>query len=107
LKKTYSPEVRERAVQMVLDHQHKHEHASERAAICSIAAKIGCSGETLRSWVRQHERDDGPREGMTCDVRERLKAPDRENRELRQAGEVLRKASACLAQLGLDASPRT
>ena len=98
--KTYSPEVRARAVRMVAEHQ--GEHASPWAAICSIAAKIGCSGETLRGWVRQAERDQGLREGMTSETRERLKALERENRELRQANEILRKASAYFAQAELD-----
>ncbi|MFJ7441336.1 IS3 family transposase [Methylorubrum thiocyanatum] len=88
----FSPEVRERAVRMVLDHQ--GEHGSQYAAIRSIAAKIGCSGETLRNWVRQAERDQGQRAGPTTDERERIKALERENRELRQANEILRKASA-------------
>jgi transposase len=103
--KTYSPEVKDRAVRMVLEHQ--GEHASQWAAICSIATKIGCSGETLRSWVRQRERDDGLREGMTSEVRDRLKALERENRELRQANEILRKASAYFAQAELDRRSRT
>jgi transposase len=85
---------------MVLEHQ--GEHASRWGAICSIAAKIGCSEETLRSWMRQRERDDGLREGMAGEVRERLKALERENRELRQANEILRKASAYCAQAELD-----
>ena len=96
--KTYPPEVRARAVRMVTEHQ--GEHASQWAAICSIAAKIGCSGETLRGWVRQAERDQGLREGMTSETRERLKALERENRELRQANEILRKASAYFAHGG-------
>ena len=96
----YSPEVRGRAVRMVLDHQ--GEHASQWAAISSIAAKIGCTAETLRSWVRQAERDQGLRAGPTTDERERIKALERENRELRQANEILRKASAYFAQAELD-----
>ena len=96
----FSPEVRTRAVRMVLDQA--GEHPSRWAAMSSIAAKIGCSGETLRHWVRQHERDAGLRDGMTSEVRERLKALERENRELRQANEILRKASAYFAQAELD-----
>ena len=96
----YSPEVRARAVRMVLDHQ--GEHASQWAAINSIAAKIGCSGETLRNWIRQSERDQGMRGGPTTDERERIKALERENRELRQANEILRKASAYFAMAELD-----
>jgi transposase len=96
----YSAEVRERAVRMVLDHQ--GEHGSQYAAIRSIAAKIGCSGETLRHWVRQAERNEGLRAGLTTDERERIKALERENRELRQANEILRKASAYFAQAELD-----
>ncbi|WP_156650071.1 MULTISPECIES: IS3 family transposase [Methylobacterium] len=88
----YSPEVRARAVRMVLDHQ--GEHASQWAAINSIAAKIGCSGETLRNWIRQSERDTRQRGGPSTDEREQIKALERENRELRQANEILRKASA-------------
>ena len=96
----YSPEVRARAVRMVLDHQ--GEHASQYAAIQSIAQKIGCSGETLRHWVRQAERDQGLRAGPSTDERDRIKALERENRELRQANEILRKASAYFAQAELD-----
>ena len=96
----YSPEVRERAVRMVFDHQ--GEHASQYEAIRSIAQKIGCSGETLRNWVRQAERDQGQRAGPTPDEHERIKALERENRELRQANEILRKASAYFAQAELD-----
>ena len=68
----------------------------------SIASKIGCTGETLRKWVRQAERDQGFRDGATTEERDRLKALERENRELRQANEILRKASAYFAQAELD-----
>ncbi|WP_114857441.1 IS3 family transposase [Azospirillum brasilense] len=88
----YAPEVRERAVRMVFEHE--GEHASQWAAISSIAAKIGCTPETLRGWVRQAERDQGKRPGPTTDEQERIKALEREVRELRQANEILRKASA-------------
>ena len=96
----YSPEVVERAVRMVFEHG--AEHASQWAAIESIAAKIGCTAETLRRWVRQRERDTGKREGMTTAEHERIKALEREVRELRQANEILRKASAYFAQAELD-----
>ena len=98
--KNYSAEVRERAVRMVREHQ--GEHASQWAAIASIAAKIGCTGETLRLWVRRAERDQGGGAGLTSDDRERIKTLERENRELRQANEILRKASAYFAQAELD-----
>ena len=101
----FSPEVRERAVRMVRDHQ--GEHGSPRAAMQSIAAKIGCSGETLRKWVRQAERDRGQRSGPTTDERERIKALEREVRELRQANEILRKASAYFAMAELDRRSRS
>jgi transposase len=91
----FSPEVRQRAVRMVLDHG--GDHASQWAALGSIAAKIGCTTETLRKWVRQAERDQGVRAGPTTDERERIKALEREVRELRQANEILRKASAYFA----------
>ena len=97
---TFSPEVRDRAVRMV--REHKGEHASEWATISSIAGKIGCKAETLRLWVRRGERDRGLRPGPTSEDRERLKALERENRELRQANEILRKASAYFAQAELD-----
>lgn len=96
----YSPEVIERAVRMVFEHG--AEHASQWAAIESIAAKIGCTAETLRRWVRQRERDTGQREGMTSAEHERIKALEREVRELRQVNEILRKASAYFAQAELD-----
>ena len=96
----YAPEVRARAVRMV--QEHGRDHASQWAAIASIAAKIGCTGETLRKWVRQAERDQGARPGPTTEERERIKALEREVRELRQANEILRKASAYFAQAELD-----
>ena len=96
----FSPEVRERAVRMVLEHG--GDHASQWAAIGSIASKIGCTGETLRKWVRQAERDRGQRAGVTSDERGRMKSMEREIRELRQANEILRKASAYFAQAELD-----
>ncbi len=100
----YSPEVRERAVRMVREHE--REHASQWAAITSIAEKIGCSGETLRNWVRQAERDEGLRPGLTTDEQQRLKDLERENRELKRANEILRKASAYFAQAELDRRPK-
>ena len=96
----YSPEVRARAVRMVMEHG--AEHASQWAAIVSIAAKFGCSAQTLHNWVPQAERDAGARAGLSTDERERMKALERENRELRQANEILRKASAYFAQAELD-----
>ena len=100
----YSPEVRERAVRMVLEHQERYD--SQWAAICSIAEKIGCSSETLRKWVRQMERDQGHRPGLTTDERQHLKELERENRELKRANEILRKASAYFAAAELDRRPR-
>ena len=96
----YSPEVRERAVRLVFEHQAEYE--SQWAAMHSIAAKIGCTTETLRKWVRQAEKDQGIREGLTSDERERLKALERENRELKRANEILPQASAYFAQAELD-----
>jgi transposase-like protein len=86
--------------------EHEREYSSQWAAITSIAQKIGCSGETLRSWVRQAERDDGLRPGLTSDERRRLKELERENRELKRANEILRKASAYFAQAELDRRPK-
>ena len=102
--KRYSPEVRERAVRLVFEQQGEHE--SQGAAIGSIAAKIGCTAETLRGWVRQAERDQGTRPGLSSDERERLKALERENRELKRANEILRKASAFFAQAELARRPK-
>ena len=100
----FSPEVRERAIRMVLEHQ--EEHPSQWAAIGSIASKIGCTAETLRKWVRQAERDAGRRPGLTTEERQRLKELERENRELRRANEILKKASAYFAQAELDRRPK-
>jgi transposase len=99
-RKRFAPEVRARAVRMVFEHQ--GDHATQWAAIGSIASKIGCSAETLRNWVRQAERDSGARAGPTSEERDRIRALEREVRELRQANEILRKASAYFAQAELD-----
>ena len=104
VQKRYPKEVKERAVRMVFDHL--GEYSSQWAAIGSISSKIGCTGETLRSWVRQAEVDQGRRGGSTSDERARLKELERENRELRRINEILRKASAFFAQAELDRRPR-
>jgi transposase len=96
----YPPEVRERAVRMVLEQA--KEHASQWAAIEAIAPKIGCAAQTLHNWLVQAERDAGLRAGLTSDERERMKALEREVKELRQANEILRKASAYFALAELD-----
>ena len=100
----YSPEVRERAVRMVLTGE--HEHSSRWAAIKSVAAKIGCTPETLRSWLNKSEVDSGARSGVTSDDAARMKELERENRELKRANEILRKASAFFAQAELDRKPK-
>ena len=100
----YAPEVRERAVRLVLEHQ--QEYGSQWAALQSIAGKFGCTPETLRKWVRQAERDQGLRGGMTTSDQDRLKQLERENRELKRANEILRKASAYFAQAELDRRPK-
>ena len=100
----YSPEFRERTVRMLLDQQ--HEHNSQWAAMNSIAGKVGCTAETLRKWVRQTEIDQGKRSGTSTTEREQLKQLQRENRELKQANEILRKAAAFFAQAELDRRPR-
>ncbi len=96
----YSPEVRERAVRMV--QEHRGEYSSLWAAIESIAPKIGCVPQTLHEWVRKYEVDTGLRDGITTDERERLKALEREVKELRRANEILKLASAFFAQAELD-----
>ncbi len=96
----FSPEVRERAVRMV--QEHRNEYPSEWAAIESIAPKIGCVPQTLNDWVRRHEIDTGLRDGVTTEERERIKALERENKELRRANEILKLASAFFAQAELD-----
>ncbi len=102
-KKRYPSEVRERAVRMVLDQRGQHE--SPWAAISSIAPKIGCSPETLRKWVRREERDTGQRPGPASEEPARLKVLEREDRELRQANEILRKASAFFAHEAASTPP--
>jgi transposase-like protein len=100
----YSREVRERAVRMVFEHA--GEYDSQWLAIVSISAKIGCSAETLRRWVRRAEIDAGHRGGQTSEDRSRIKELEREVRELRRVNEILRKASAFFAQAELDRRPR-
>ncbi len=96
----FSPEVKERAVRMVLEH--RQDYPSIWAAVESIAPKIGCVPSTLLEWVKRHEVDHGMRDGMTSDERERIKALEREVKELRRANEILKLASAFFAQAELD-----
>ena len=96
----YSPEVRERAVRLVLDNE--AQHPSRWQAVTSIAAKIGCTPQTLNDWVKKAEVDSGQRAGIPTELAEKMKALERENRELRQANEILRKASAYFAMAELD-----
>jgi transposase-like protein len=96
----FSPEVRARAVRLVFEHE--KDHTSRWSAVSSIAAKIGCTAQSLNEWVKKSELDSGVRGGVSTEIAERLKALERENRELRQANEILRKASAYFAQAELD-----
>jgi len=103
-KKRYSPEVRERAVRLVIEQQ--EEYPSHWAAICSIADKIGCTPETLRTWYNQSKGSMATKNSGTQSDRERLKQLERENKELKRANEILRKAAAFFAQAELDRKPR-
>jgi len=100
----YSPEVRERAVRMVLTSE--HEHPSRWAALVSVSSKIGCTPETLRAWINKMEVDSGKKPGVTSDAAAKIKELERENRELKQANEILRKASAFFAQAELERKPK-
>ena len=100
----YSPEFRQRAVHLY--QEQASQHPSRWAALNAIAGMVGCTAETLRKWVKQQEIDQGQREGLSTSDRERLKQLERENRELKQANEILRKASAFFAQAELDRRPR-
>jgi len=100
----YSPEVRERAVRLVLTSE--HDHSSRWAATQSVAAKIGCTPETLRTWINKIEVDSGAKSGVTTDHAQRMKELERENRELKRANEILKKAAAFFAVAELDRKPK-
>jgi transposase len=102
--KQYAPEVRERAVRLVLENSSSY--PSRWAAVRSVAAKIGCQTSTLHEWVKRWEVDQGARPGVPTEVGEKIKAMEREIRELRQANEILRKASAYFAMAELDRRPK-
>ncbi len=103
-RKRYSPEFRERAVRLVEEQQ--KEGLSEWKAIHSLSEKLGCVPETLRRWVRQSQRDQGKRPGLSTSELEELKQLRRQNRELKRSNEILRKASAYFAQAELDRRPK-
>jgi len=100
----YSQELRERAVRLVLTSE--HEHSSRWAATKSVASKMGCTPETLRTWINKIEVDTGTKSGVTTDQAQRTKELERENRELKRANEILRKAAAFFAQAELDRKPK-
>jgi transposase-like protein len=100
----YSPEVRERAVRLVLTTE--NDHSSRWSAIQSVASKIGCTAETLRTWINKLEVDEGIKPGISSNQSEKLKELEREVRELKRANEILRKAAAFFAQAELDRKPK-
>jgi len=102
--KRYAPEVQERSIRLFLEN--KHEYSSRWSALESIASKIGCAPATLDGWVKRHEIDHGFRDGISSDERARIKALEKENRELKRANEILKKASAFFAQAELDRRPK-